>query len=101
MSVSIERPPADVAAFVRDPRNLPRWAAGLGSDVVEENGRLYVQTPGGKASVDFAPPNDLGVLDHTVTLPDGNEVYVPMRVVPHGAGSVVVFTILRLDGGSS
>jgi uncharacterized protein YndB with AHSA1/START domain len=29
ISVSIARPPAEVYEFVSDPRNLPRWAAGL------------------------------------------------------------------------
>ena len=33
----IDRPAAEVYDFVRDPQNLPRWAAGLGgSDVQHE-----------------------------------------------------------------
>jgi uncharacterized protein YndB with AHSA1/START domain len=29
ISIAIARPPADVYEFASDPRNLPRWAAGL------------------------------------------------------------------------
>jgi hypothetical protein len=35
------------------------------------------------------------VLDHTVVLPDGTEVYVPMRVVPNGGGSEVMLVLFR------
>jgi hypothetical protein len=40
------------------------------------------------------------VLDHHVALPDGTEVYVPMRVVANGSGSEVVFTLYRTQGMS-
>jgi hypothetical protein len=50
--------------------------------------------------VRFAAPNDLGVLDHDVVLPSGATVHNPMRVVPNGPGSTVIFTLLRLPGVS-
>jgi hypothetical protein len=50
--------------------------------------------------VRFAAPNDLGVLDHDVILPSGATVHNPMRVVPDGPGSTVIFTLLRLPGVS-
>ena len=34
--------------------------------------------------------NDLGVVDHTVRLPDGIEVLNPMRVLPHADGAEVL-----------
>ena len=40
--------------------------------------------------------NPFGVLDHEVTLPSGEVVYVPMRVLPDGDGCEVVFTVRRL-----
>ncbi len=43
----------------------------------------------------FAPPNALGVVDHTVTLPDGTRVYNALRVTPNGDGSEVAFTVIR------
>lgn len=54
-----------------------------------------VHTPAGAVRMIFADKNDYGVLDHTVHLPDGNQVYVPMRVVKFGAGSEVMLTLFR------
>lgn len=48
----------------------------------------------------FAEKNDFGVLDHYVTTAQGVEIYVPMRVVPSGSGSEVMFTLLRMPGMS-
>lgn len=47
----------------------------------------------GLVSVRFAPPNDHGVLDHDVVLPDGVTVNNPMRVVAHPHGAEVLFTV--------
>jgi hypothetical protein len=43
----------------------------------------------------FAPRNDFGVLDHDVTLPSGETVYNPLRVIRDGAGCEVVFTLRK------
>ena len=40
------------------------------------------------------------MLDHVVTLSDGQTFNNPMRVVPNGAGSLVTFTLFRQDGMS-
>jgi hypothetical protein len=49
----------------------------------------------GRVVVTFAPPNEYGVLDHTVVLDDGQVFYNPMRVIADGARSEVVFTLRR------
>jgi uncharacterized protein YndB with AHSA1/START domain len=98
LAITIARPPRDVYAFVRDPQNLPRWAEGLGGGVREEGERLVVVTPAGSATLRFADDNALGVLDHVVTTPEGTEVHVPMRVVPNGDGSELLFTFFQLPG---
>jgi Polyketide cyclase / dehydrase and lipid transport len=98
VSEHIDRSPADVYAYTSDPANLPAWAHGLGSSVDNMDGRWFVQTPDGPAAVAFAPPNDLGVLDHQVTTPSGRTVHVPMRVLADGDGSEVVFTVRRAPG---
>lgn len=96
ISISIARPPAEVYAFASDPRNLPRWAAGLArSDVRPEGGAWVADAPFGKVRIRFAPPNALGVMDHDVTLDSGVTVHNPMRVVPNGDGSEFVFTLIR------
>jgi hypothetical protein len=53
-----------------------------------------------KARVRFAPPNDRGVADHDVVLETGATVHNPIRVVPNGTGSTVIFTLLRQPGVS-
>lgn len=100
LSIHIDRPVADVYAFVHDPTNLPRWAPGLGQEVVQVDGRWYVETPAGRAQVTFAPDNPHGVLDHDVVTPTGDDVHVPMRAIVDGDGTEVVFTLRRAPGMS-
>lgn len=95
VSVTIRRPPAEVYAFAADPRNLPRWARGLGAAVEELGGEWIADSPMGRVKVRFAAANALGVLDHDVTLPSGETVSNPMRVVANGDGSELVFTLFR------
>ncbi|GAA2374352.1 SRPBCC family protein [Dactylosporangium salmoneum] len=98
LSVYIDRPVAEVYAFASDPANLPRWAPGLGSSVVREDGAWFVETPEGRVRVTFAPPNEYGVLDHEVLTPSGDVVYVPLRAIADGTGCEVVFSLRRLPG---
>jgi hypothetical protein len=95
LSVAIERVPQDVYAYASKPENMPAWAAGLGHGVSRAGADWEVHTAQGTLKMHFAPPNDYGVLDHTVVLPDGAEVYVPLRVLANGAGSEVVLTLYR------
>jgi hypothetical protein len=64
------------------------------------DGQWVADSPMGRVVVAFAPPNDFGVLDHDVTLPDGETVRNPMRVIPNGDGCDVVFTVHRRPGVS-
>jgi uncharacterized protein YndB with AHSA1/START domain len=98
LTVSINRPPAVVYAFAGNPANLPQWAAGLGGQIINQDGRWIVQTPQGQAILQFVPDNAYGIMDHTVTLPDGQVVHVPMRVIPNGSGSLVTFTLFQQPG---
>ena len=52
-------------------------------------------SPLGRVVVEFVAPNDLGVADHDVTLPSGETVTNPMRVVANGDGCDVVFSVRR------
>jgi hypothetical protein len=47
----------------------------------------------GRVTLTFAPRNDFGVLDHDVTLPSGEMVRNPLRVIRDGDRCEVVFTI--------
>ncbi|HEV8266145.1 MAG TPA: hypothetical protein VGQ06_14455 [Gemmatimonadales bacterium] len=101
VSVSIRRSPSDVYAFISNGENVPRWAAGLGTKIRRAEGEWVAEGPIGTVRVRFAPPNDLGVADHDVVLASGVTVHNPIRVVPNGSGSTVIFTLLRQPGVSA
>jgi uncharacterized membrane protein len=97
VSVSIDRPPSEVYEFVSNPENLPKWASGLANGSVRQVAEEWVaDAPMGKVKIRFAERNTFGVLDHDVTLESGATVRNPMRVLPNGAGSEVVFSLFRL-----
>jgi quinol monooxygenase YgiN len=96
VSVHIARPSGEVYDFASDPRNLSRWAAGLARSEVRPDGDDWIgNAPFGTVRLRFAPRNSFGVMDHDVTLESGVTIHNPMRVVPHGDGSEVVFTLIR------
>lgn len=98
LSTVIAASPNAVYAFAGDPANLPKWAAGLAeAEVKPEGNALLANSPMGQVTVKFVPCNDLGVLDHDVTLPTGVVVTNPLRVLAHPEGAEVVFTLRPLD----
>ncbi|MDB5298244.1 MAG: hypothetical protein JWO31_4227 [Phycisphaerales bacterium] len=97
LSVTVNRSAQAVYDFAAKPENLPRWASGLGSGPRHVGGEEWeVRSPEGPVGVRFTPPNPFGVLDHTVTVSPGVDVYVPMRVVANGSGSEVILTLFRV-----
>lgn len=100
ISISIERDLDEVYDFASRPENFPRWATGLATALEPEGDHWVAQSPDGPIEVRFTPRNEYGVLDHHLTMPNGIEVYVPMRVVPNGSGSEVTFTLFRTPGMS-
>lgn len=96
LSIRIDRSADDVYTYASDPVNLPAWALGLGGSIKRIDGRWVAESsPMGRVVVTFVARNGLGVLDHDVTLPSGETVYNPVRVISDGAGSEVVFTLRR------
>jgi hypothetical protein len=98
LSIGIDRPAAEVYAFAHIPENFTKWAAGLGAGLVRDGDRWIAHGPNGDVHVRFSPPNDYGVLDHWVTLADGTEISIPLRVVANGDGAEVTLTLFRLSG---
>jgi hypothetical protein len=94
----IDRRPQEVYDYAADPANLPQWAPGLGSSVEKVDGRWYVETSEGRVGFAFVQRNEYGVLDHYVTMPSGEIVYNPMRVIADGSSCEVVFTLRRRPG---
>lgn len=100
VTVSIDRPPAEVYAFAVNPENLPRWASGLAGAIANVDGAWVAESPIGRVRIRFADRNPFGVLDHDVTLPSGEVFTNPMRVVPNAGGSELTFTLFRQPGVS-
>jgi len=44
---------------------------------------------------EFCEHNEYGVLDHVVTLATGQQILNPMRVIPNGMESEVLFTLYK------
>lgn len=95
LAITIRRPPDEVYAYVRAPQNLPKWAAGLSGSIEQREGIWWATSPLGQVQVRFVESNSYGVADHFVTLPDGQEVLNPMRVLEHPEGSEVLFSLFR------
>lgn len=93
--LSIERPWKEVYAFASDPVRMPEWAGGLANGLRKDGEEWIATGPLGAARIAFAPPNDYGVIDHIVTLPNGSKVFNALRVMPNGDGAEIAFTLLR------
>jgi hypothetical protein len=98
--VSINRNWREVYQFAAKPENMPLWASGLGGGLEPDGDDWMAHGPLGDVRVKFAPRNDLGVMDHVVTMSSGLEVNNALRVVPNGDGSEVMFTVLKLPDTS-
>lgn len=102
VSVWIEAAPEAVYEFVADLHEWRRWAAGLSDTGLQQTADGWVaDSPMGKMTVELAPTNEFGVLDHVVRMPSGEAVYNPMRVIPGGIGEPrceVLFTVRRRTG---
>jgi len=96
LNVSINRDPNTVYEFVSNPANFPKWAKAFCRSIKQSNGEWVAETPQGPVNISFVRKNDYGLLDHYVNPAPGVEDHVPMRVVPNGPASEVLFTLFRL-----
>lgn len=94
--IGVDRSADKVYAFASDPRTMPEWASGLAGGL-EPDGDDWIANGGplGQVRVRFAEPNELGVIDHTVTMPNGDQVLNALRITPNGDGCEVAFVLLR------
>jgi hypothetical protein len=84
--------------FAQHPENFPRWASGLATSLRQEGPDWIARTPHGEARVLFSPPNPYGILDHWITPLGDAEIYVPLRLIANGRGTLVVLTLFRQPG---
>ncbi len=94
VSISIDRDSRRLYAFVRAAENFPKWVAFCKA-IRRSDDAWTMETEQGSMTLRFVEDNPHGVLDHVVNPAPGVEVYVPMRVVPNGSGSEVIFTVFR------
>ena len=95
LTISINCNPKKVYQFVSNLENMPKWAKTFCRSIKKSAGEWIIETPQGPMGIRIAPKNDFSILDHTVIPAPGVEVYVPMRVVPNGGGSEVIFTLFQ------
>jgi len=95
VTIAINCDPQTVYDFVSDLSNLPKWATTFCRAIKVIDGQWLIDTAQGPLKIRIAAKNNLGVLDHYVTTSLGNEVFVPMRVVPNASGTDIIFTIFQ------
>lgn len=100
ISIFINMPFQQVYKFISVPENFPQWASGLCQSIRKQDNEWIAETATGPVKVRFTEPNPFGVLDHHVIPGNGEEIYIPMRVIPNGNGGELIFTLLRLPGMS-
>jgi hypothetical protein len=100
LSLYIARSAPEAYEFLSVPENFRKWASGIGSALRRDGEEWIAETPAGPAKITFSERNRFGVLDHSVMLPDGKSVYVPLRVAAQGDGCELVLTLFRQAGMS-
>lgn len=95
-TVSIDRPVADVFAFLADAANWTRWAIVnvQAIEPTDEPDWWLMATPHGPAKLRIRGNAEHGVLDHDY-VEDMASWQVPARVVPNGTGSEFMITFFQ------
>lgn len=97
-STLIEATPERVFEYVSVPENQPEWAVNfVRSTRPLGDGRHVMETPLGEMTYRLETDSQRGTVDYVFEGPYGESV-LPTRVVPHPAGSVFTFTLLRQPG---
>jgi hypothetical protein len=99
-SVSVDAPPAFVWATLANVEDWPRFSPFALQVNQLSPTRYEVTSPQGPVILTSRFVEDLGLLDHTVTLRDGTEVFVPYRVAPNHRGSELIMTNVKSPGDS-
>jgi hypothetical protein len=103
VTVTIDAPLETVSADIADPASHLEWAteffSGSAEDVGDGTWRMNVARMGGPVLMRIDGDIALGVIDMylaPVGAPFGAPL--PVRVIPNGGGSDVLFTLTRLPG---
>lgn len=96
-SVTIDRPAAEVHAFLADAANWPRWAVinVLAVEPGDEPGWWKMSTPDGPAEFRIYADAATGIVDHEFRDETGEVARVPARVVGNERGADFLITITQ------
>jgi polyketide cyclase/dehydrase/lipid transport protein len=96
----VEADPDRVFEYVRVPENQPFWAINfVRSTRPLSDGRYAMQTPAGELIYRIEEAPRCRTVDFVYETPEGETTMIlPTRVVPHGGGSVFIFTVHRQPG---
>ena len=101
-SVTIDRPAAEVHAFLADVTNWPRWAIVniLSVQPGTEPDWWSIEAPQGPAEIRLRADPATGIVDHDFRDPayPDDVATVPARVVANGRGAHVSLTIFQPPG---
>ena len=103
VSVTIDAAPKQVSADLMNVESHPEWGTEFFSEGVEDLGdgswRVNIPMMGGNARMRIDGNEALGIIDMYIA-PEGVPfgAPLPVRVVPNGDGSDVLFTLTRLPG---
>ncbi len=95
ITIAIERSHKEIYEFVHNPENFPKWVTSFCLSARKSGDDWIMETTEGPMSVRFQERNNYGVLDHYVRFASGEEIMNPVRVIPNGSGSEVIFTIYQ------
>ena len=101
ISISVDRKWKEVYEAIWRPEDFPKWASGLSKSSLVNHGKVWKgEGSNGPITVRFTDHNLFGVMDHYVDVGVGQEIYVPLRVIPNGDGAEVLLTLFRQPGMS-
>lgn len=101
ISISVDRAWKDLYESIWRPECFPRWASGLSGSSFEKDDDVWkAHGPQGPVRIRFTGHNPFGVMDHYVDVGSGQEIYVPLRVIPNSEGAEVLLTLFRQPGMS-
>nr|MBA2817743.1 hypothetical protein [Candidatus Pantoea persica] len=72
-----------------------KWALGLSSSTLEQEGSSWRARSGRCGQVRFTPHNPFSVMDHWIDSGFGKEVYMPMRVIANEQGAEIIMVVYR------
>ena len=80
--------------------NLTKWSSGLVGTPHQVADHWVISSLVGVVKIWPIHKNELGVLDFTIALPSGEQIYIPMRLISNGAGCSLILSLFRFESVS-